>query len=134
MAIIVCMRRFIALLGAMLLLVGVRLYKNGLINCGYEGKISTGTFDTCEMESVPLLIDGAHRLDLVGGQDVAYGVMKNLDARPILCENVDGIILYYACSPRLCDPVEVKGEKVNLMIAINGNNVAVGTPLLYGSY
>ena len=128
------MRRIVALFGVMLLIIGIRLYNNGLINCGYAGTLSYGTFDTVAYEDAPLLIDGPHRMDLIGDIITASEIMDNLDAKLLWVENVDDIMIIYAYSPRLVKPVVVHGQKVNLMISVSSSHVAAGTPLLYGSY
>lgn len=128
------MKKFILLLGAVLFVVGLRLYNNGLINCGYDGKLSYGTFDTKAYDLKPLLVSGPHRMDIKGNEEAAYEIMDNLSADLKLSEEVEGIKILYAYSPRLSDEVDVHGKKVNLMIAVKKGEIAVGTPLLYGSY
>lgn len=132
MAIIVIMKRFIALLGATLLVIGVRLYNNGLLNCGYDGQLSVGKYDTIKTEA--FLISGEHRMDICGDESVAFNVIDNLDATVLFTETVDGIKIFYAYSPRLSYPVTVKDNKINLMVAVSERGVSAGTPLLYGSY
>lgn len=132
MSTIEAMRRFIALFGVMLLVIGIRLYNNGLLNCGYSGVISKGEFDT-EVIAMPLLIDGPHRIDVEGDITTALRIIENLDGKLLLSEEVGEVTILYAYSPRLIDPVSVHGKKVNLMIAIS-DKVSAGTPLLYGSY
>ena len=129
------MRRFVALFGVMLIVIGVRLYNNGLLNCGCDGKLSCGTFDTAEIEQLPLLIDGAHRIDVAyGDKAVALDIIENLSGKVIFSEQVDGIEIFYAYSPRLGRAATARGKKVNLMVAVTPSGVAAGTPLLYGSY
>ena len=127
------MRRFIALFGVMLLVIGIRLYNNGLLVCGYDGELLIGEYDVMQIEK-PLLIDGAHRLDIAGDEQVAICAIRNLDATVLFTEMVDDIMIYYAYSPRLDDTVTVKGQDVNLMVAVSNNVVSLGTPLLSGSY
>ena len=128
------MRRFVALLGVVLLVMGIRLYNNGLLNCGYAGAFSYGTYDTVAYDVAPLLIDGPHRIDVQGGVDTAYGIIANLDGKLLWTEEVGDMTVMYAYSPRLNKPLSVLGHQVNLMIAVTETGVAAGTPLLYGSY
>lgn len=131
--IIVRMKRFIALIGALSLTVGIRLWANGLLNCGYSGTLSVGTYDT-ERTEVPLLIDGPHRLDIAGDEETAYDVISNLDGKVLMEENLSDMKIIYAYSPRLMSPVIVHSMRVNLMIAVSDRGVTAGTPLIYGSY
>ncbi|MBR2968048.1 MAG: hypothetical protein IKC35_04665 [Clostridia bacterium] len=127
------MRRFIALFGVMLLVIGIRLYNNGLLVCGYDGAVLVGEYDLTQIEK-PLLIDGAHRLDIMGDEQVALSAMSNLDANVLFVEKVDDIKIFYAYSPRLSEKVMIKGREINLMVAVRNNVVSLGTPLLEGSY
>lgn len=133
-AIILSMRKFVVLLGILLLVMGFRLYNNGLLNCGYSGKLSYGTFDTKEIESSPFLIDGPHRLDIEGDENTALSVIANLSGRLLWSEKCGEIKIYYAYSPRLCKPIKIHDKEINLMIAVSDNKVSMGTPLLFGSY
>ena len=127
------MRRFIALLGVTLIVLGLRLYNNGLLCCGYDGKLFVGEYDVVEIEK-PLFISGPHRMDIRGGYEVVDEVINNLGAKKLFSEEVDDMKIIYAYSPRLCSPVEVNGVKVNLMIAYKSGEVVLGTPIIYGSY
>lgn len=133
-AIILSMRKFVALFGILLLVMGFRLYNNGLLNCGYSGELSYGTFDTKEFVFSPLLIEGPHRLDIEGDENTALSVIKNLSGRLLWSEKCGDIKIYYAYSPRLCEPIRIHDKEINLMVAVSENKVSVGTPLLYGSY
>lgn len=128
------MRRFVVLLGALFLVVGIRLYNNGLMNCGFAGELYYGTFDTVKAETQPLLVEGPHRMDIVGDENTALEVIKNLSGKLLRKENIGEMTIFYAFSPRLIQPCSIKGQEVNLMIAVSNGNVAIGTPLLYGSY
>ncbi|MCH5164700.1 MAG: hypothetical protein J1F36_06775 [Clostridiales bacterium] len=128
------MKRFVALFGVMLLVLGLRMYNNGLLNCGYGGTWSYGEYDPVVMEELPLLISGPHRLDLLGDEEIAMDIINNLSGKVLWREQIDDITIIYAYSPRVEEPVTVHGQKVNLMIAISGDRVSAGTPLLYGSY
>lgn len=128
------MRRFIALFAVMLLVIGIRLYNNGLLNCGYGGEWSYGQYDSIAIKELPLLIDGPHRLDMDGDEKTAINVISNLGGKLLWREQIDDMVILYAYSYRLMKPVSVNGQKINLMIAICGSKVSVGTPLLYGSY
>ncbi len=133
-AIIRGMRRFIILFGALLVAFGLRLYNNGLLNCGYDGELSHGTFDTVVYESPPFLIDGPHRMDIEGDERTALNVIDNLSGKLLWREENEDMKVFYAYSPRLKDDIKVHDKKVNLMISVSKNKVSIGTPLLYGSY
>ncbi len=128
------MRRFIILFGALLIVIGLRLYNNGLINCGYVGELSYGTFDTIAYDSPPLLIEGPHRMDIEGDEHTALNVIANLSGKLLWSEESEDMKVFYAYSPRLQEQIKVHDKKVNLMISVSKNKVSIGTPLLYGSY
>lgn len=61
-------------------------------------------------------------------------VINNLLAEEKFSEYVDGLLLFYYHSPYLKNYVNLRGEKINLQIALNPNGtVIVGTPLIMGS-
>lgn len=61
-------------------------------------------------------------------------VIKNYSAEIIKVERVAGTVSYYFFSPVFKNSVTIGGEKINLHIAVNNEQVTMGTPLIYGSY
>lgn len=124
------MKRFLILLGAVCIALGLKI-GGGLWACGYDGELGVGSFDTAAANGI---ICGPHRIDLSGDMDTAESIIKNLGGKKLFSEEVGDIVVIYAYSQRLCSPVIVHGQKVNLMIAVSERGVTAGTPLIYGSY
>ncbi len=49
-------------------------------------------------------------------------------------ETVDGVWSVYGYLPSLYEPVLIKGEQVNLHIAISKTRMVVGSPIVFGGY
>ena len=49
-------------------------------------------------------------------------------------EEAGGSISYYCFTPNWQNGVQIKGVFVNLHIAFNGENCAVGTPIIFGGF
>ena len=71
------------------------------------------------------------RVDMTGDVD---SVLKTLSARELFRESCDGVTVVYTFTTRLSAYETVHGRRVNLMIAVRGDRLAVGSPLLKGSY
>ncbi len=78
--------------------------------------------------------NGYERVDTTGGEKKARDVLSVFWARTVKEEQIDGIHIYYAYAPVIGKFETVFGKRVNLMIAVRGEQVAVGSPLLLGSY
>ena len=68
------------------------------------------------------------------GARVAQEILSAFDAHDIWTEEVDGCVSYYAACDRLPKRVTVAGHVVNLHIAVKGDRVVVGTPIIFGGY
>lgn len=60
--------------------------------------------------------------------------IKVFDAEIIFTETVENTVSVYLYSPKIRRYKTVKGEKVNLHVALCENYVAMGSPLIYGGY
>ena len=60
--------------------------------------------------------------------------LSDYGAQVILTESFDGGKSYYAYSPKIRYRESVCGERVNLQVAIRGQTVTVGSPIIYGSF
>ena len=108
----------------------------------YSGNLSSFiggqyvAYDGQDREYVPALIASSYeRIDINGGKDRAVELIGEMSARVVKTEKIEeDIDIYYWYSPRLIKNVYLFGEKVNLMIAVRGDRISVGTPLLKGSY
>ncbi len=70
----------------------------------------------------------AYREGLVQELCAAYG------AEVALTEEVGGIRSYYCITPDWADGVTVGGKRVNLHIAVRGEECVVGSPIIFGGY
>lgn len=132
------MKKFIFFLGLCLLFAGIRLSDNGLLSISSDGKFTVYGAGGAETvyESKPLLdrFDGYTRLDVCGGRETADKSLRELGAKLLWEEEVDGVTVLYAYSPLIRKYETVHGERVNIMAAVKNDSVALGCPLLKGSY
>lgn len=70
------------------------------------------------------------------GTKVTVGEMvKTLSAKIVSQGEVDGIYTIYLYTGRLNTPsIDLFGDKVNVQIALSGNKITVGYPIILGSY
>ena len=117
------------LMGVMLVLVGARIGYTGLFwNSGLEGlSVPNGAvFETTEF---------GDRLDFDGDMGDVDNVMRQLRAIEVRRENLDdGLVIIYAVSNRLNDRTQERWGEFNVMIAVRGDRIAVGYPVLNGSF
>ena len=69
-----------------------------------------------------------------GVDEFVKSVLRYYKAEVCFCERVGEVVSTYARSNRLGEGVTVEGKRVNLHIAVRGNAVAVGTPIIFGGY
>lgn len=60
--------------------------------------------------------------------------IKSFNARVVFVEELDEVVVYYAFSPEIKYLECVRGECVNLHVAVRKGQVTVGAPLIYGSF
>ena len=78
-------------------------------------------------ESVSLVLEN-------DGDLQAKNIIKQSSAKLLLIEQAGGVCSYYAYSKNLGDGVVVNGQKVNLHVAISGERLVVGTPIIFGGF
>lgn len=71
------------------------------------------------------------RADFIGDADSA---LKTLRAKTLATQELDGVTVIYAFSPHISAYETLSYGRVNVMIAVSGDRIAVGSPLLKGSY
>ena len=115
------MRRIVAVLGVLMLLLGVKLYEVEPADCGYAGERTA--------------FEESSRYDFNGDYDCAVEAIEKLGGKILWSEELDcGVTVLYAYSPRIYKSVKLSGERVNIMTAVNDGRVSVGSPMLEGSY
>lgn len=100
-----------------------------------------GTFDivTCEKKDMEKV---KSRIGKTLGYTVRFsgdsGDVKELldDYNVVIRETqkINGVEIIYGYSNRLSGGVEINGKKVNVQINFENNKIAMGTPLIMGSY
>ena len=69
--------------------------------------------------------------------DVSYdcrGLIEDLSATLVCKENLKEVTTYYFYSKSLSKCEIIKGQKVNLQIAVSQEKIVIGTPIIYGGY
>ncbi|MBR2320538.1 MAG: YwmB family TATA-box binding protein [Clostridia bacterium] len=70
----------------------------------------------------------------LSNEEIAVEIATRYGAEILIKEEVDGIISYYAYTPRWQDGLYISGKKINLHIAIREENLAVGTPIIFDGF
>lgn len=61
-------------------------------------------------------------------------LLNNLNAVIVFTETLDGVYCIYAYSPKIRYRQTVNGKTVNVQIAVRGEQITVGCPIIYGSF
>lgn len=69
-----------------------------------------------------------------GDYDDFNKLIKKLGIATVKSEIIDNVHIVYGISERCGRCLVVDGNTVNIQVALNGNNITVGTPLIMGSY
>ena len=132
------MLRLFVLIGMIAVAIGSRFFSGGLAAAWREGKYTVyGAHDEQTVyDGVPLFgVRGAYeRIDAGGGEQTALGIISNARANVKAVETVGKTKIYYAFSPFCGKGRQTVYGAVNVMIAVRGDSVAAGSPLLKGSY
>ena len=130
--------RLIAFIGVIAVMLGARFYTGGLCSVWRDGTYTVyGARDEETVyETVPFLgiRGGYERIDAIGGEKTASEMLERARATVKGTETLGKTVIYYAYSPRLGSGEETVYGTVNVMIAVRGDKVAAGSPLLKGSY
>ncbi|MBQ4049550.1 MAG: hypothetical protein IJD07_02740 [Clostridia bacterium] len=128
------MKRFILLVGVILLLVGVRILDRGILRVSDSGDFFVQTEQGMEQAKIPLLntADSYQRLDTCGV--TLTEALSRMSARAVMIESLDDMQIYYCYSPYIKHSVLLKGKTVNLMIAVRDSDMIIGSPLIKGCY
>lgn len=74
------------------------------------------------------------RYDFDGTVDDMYAFLKSIRAKVVSEQTVDGMIIVYAYSDRVCGSNLRNVGDYNVMAVYRDNHVVVGTPIIEGSY
>ncbi|MBQ9729049.1 MAG: YwmB family TATA-box binding protein [Clostridia bacterium] len=67
-------------------------------------------------------------------QEYAEKIAKTFGAEILFLEEVNGVVCFYAYTPKWTDCVRVEEWEINLHIALGETGGAVGTPLIFGGF
>ncbi len=85
-------------------------------------------------ECVSTKITAYAKGDCLTNEEVARDIVKRYDAQILFTEEVEGVVSYYAYTPRWKDDLYINGVKVNLHIAVGEECLAVGTPIIFDGF
>ncbi len=96
----------------------------------YENNVAEGRVGVCYPSGASV------RYDLDGDEPVMYAELEDLMAKPVKTVQTDGLTVVYAYSPRVCAAPRSteEGGEYNVMAAYRNGHIAVGAPVLEGSY
>lgn len=61
-------------------------------------------------------------------------ILSEFSATVKFTENAEGITSFYAYSPKIKTYILLKGERINLHIALRNAGMKIGSPLIFGSF
>lgn len=125
------LKRFMAFVAVGLLLVAARFYPSALERAKIGNTVYYGTGD-----NVTECADAYAycRVETDGGEEKVVEIINRLRATVLFTEEPEGERIFYCFSPLLPRTERVNGKKINLTIALRGDVVVAGTPLIKGSY
>ena len=107
-----------------------RVDKNGSDTIGYCSLINAPEVKKQYRGSI-----NGESFTLTGTKLTVGEIVTKLDARVVSEGEVNGIYTVYLYTGRLnVNSIDLFGDKVNVQIALNGNKVTVGYPIILGSY
>ena len=67
-------------------------------------------------------------------EETLKNILQSYGATVLFCERAGDSVSYYCITEKWLDGMEIDGVFVNLHIAFNGKNCAVGTPIIFGGF
>lgn len=130
------MKKFLIFLACTLLFIGASLYHSGIGAAFHDAILTLYDGDNIIYEGQTFRNDNKNvqRLDIKGSFE-ASELLNIYDAVELWREEFeDDLSVIYAFSPMMGEKTTVKGETVNLMIALRPNTAIIGMPIIKGSY
>ncbi len=82
-----------------------------------------------------LFLEGiSYEYETADGETFAQEMIRSFRAVVLETETLDGVTSYYCYSPRLGSGTVLFGCKINLHIAVKGDLVKAGSPIIFGGY
>ena len=66
--------------------------------------------------------------------EIVRDLTEKYHAKILFIEEVGGVTSYYCYTPAWTDGLILYGKKINLHIAIGGNQLAVGSPIIFDGF
>ncbi len=70
----------------------------------------------------------------LSNEEIACEIAARYGAEVLIREEIDGVVSYYAYTPRWQDSLYINGKKINLHIAFGEERLAVGTPIIFDGF
>lgn len=67
-------------------------------------------------------------------EEIAVEIATRYGAEILITEEVDGVVSYYAYTPKWQGGLYIGGKKINLHIAVGGGYLKVGTPIIFDGF
>ena len=67
-------------------------------------------------------------------EEIAQGIATRYGGEILIREERDGVVSYYAYVPSWQGGLYIGGKKINLHIAVGGERLAVGTPIIFDGF
>ncbi len=115
--------------------VGVGIYYSPLTAIGGDAYLYDNNIPIARLDGLCYGRDDIVRVDMTGGEAEMYAALDAIDAVPIETGEAGDCIVVYAFSPRVRASAMLRdGKKYNVMAAVRDGKIAIGAPVLSGSY
>lgn len=96
--------------------------------------LSIGDFTRVRGECVHTAVSKYNGGRYATNEEIAHQVAQKYGAEILFTEKVGETVSYYAYTTRWQDGLYLYGRKVNLHVAIEGERLAVGTPIIFDGF
>ncbi|MCH5162277.1 MAG: hypothetical protein J1G38_02165 [Clostridiales bacterium] len=102
---------------------------------GTDAKVYDDNVAVSSVDGLCYAQNACVRYDATGELSDMYAALKKLRARIVKTATAGNVTVVYAYSDRVCgENTLLGGEKYNVMAAFRCGDIAIGAPLLQGSY
>lgn len=100
----------------------------------YSASSNAQTRETVDATEVFSVVGESKGYRTQNAEEFVSATLKSLRAEVLFFEEIGGVKSYYCYSPRMGKATILYGEPVNLHIAVQGNSVQIGSPVIFGGY
>ena len=97
-------------------------------------QLSVGDLTRVKGECVSTSISAYNGGRYLTKEDLAKEIAVKYGAEILFCEETDGVVSYYAYTDAWHEGVYLYGMKINLHIALDGERLTVGTPIIFDGF